>query len=73
VLLHRVKLAADHGRLWPVRELRVTGDVVTVSVGVGDDELIAVARMAGQPLGDELVDGVVQRELRRIGCGAGIE
>src|SRR5262249_14303340 len=38
-LLHRVRLPADHGRSGPALELRVAGNVIVVTVGVGDHEL----------------------------------
>ena len=71
--LHRVELARDHGGVGPVRELTVTGHVIAMPVGVGDDQLVALARMLAEPVGDQPVDSLSQRELGSVGCRASVE
>ena len=69
----RIHVGGHDRGVGPTLELDVAGDVVAVAVRVRDDELVALPRMLGQPVGQDAVHGVTQREELRIGGRARVE
>src|SRR3984957_8516541 len=72
-LAHRRALPGYERRAWTVSELAVAADVIAMPVGVRDDQFVSVPRVRPQPVADELVDYIAQREPGRIGDRAGVE
>src|SRR5437763_9797684 len=59
-LLHSLEFAIDDGGCRSICELRVSLNVVEMAMGVGNDELVALARMIFEPRVDDLVHGLAQ-------------
>ncbi len=57
-LLHGLQLPIDDGGCRPVGELCVSFHVVEMAMGVSDDQLVALARVLGEPRLDDLVHGL---------------
>ena len=72
-LLHRLQLTIDDRGRRSIGELGVSLHMVEMAVGVSDDQVVALARMLGEPCLDDSVHGLAQRVPNGLLARPGIE